>query len=166
MTKICSKCGDEKGAEHFHTRYDKAREAVGLYSWCKACSVIGRREWGRKNPAKAYAISRRWQLANPEHAARIMRKATLNQEYDMTPDEHARMEREQGGVCAICGRPPTGGLRTKRLFVDHDHTTGAVRGLLCTACNNALGQFQDSQEILDKAKAYLQKHAPQVTLDK
>jgi len=58
--------------------------------------------------------------------------------YGVTPEEYDRLFRLQGGRCAICGRRP----RTKRLAVDHDHATGAPRGLLCAnneqGCNRAV----------------------------
>jgi hypothetical protein len=52
-------------------------------------------------------------------------------------------------VCAICGRP-------EPEHVDHDHKTGAVRGILCFNCNGGLGQFRDAIESLTAAAAYLE----------
>ena len=57
--------------------------------------------------------------------------------------------REQGGVCAICGRPDPE-------HVDHSHETGAVRGILCFNCNGGLGQFRDSIDALLAAATYLE----------
>ncbi|MBM3661163.1 MAG: hypothetical protein FJW95_16895 [Actinobacteria bacterium] len=66
----------------------------------------------------------------------------------------------QGGGCAICGRPePEGGS----LHVDHDHETGAVRGLLCFRCNGALGNLDENVERLADAIAYLDAAAPDAT---
>lgn len=53
--------------------------------------------------------------------------------------------------CAVCGEPPT----RRRLDVDHDHKTGAVRGLLCSDCNIALGKFRDDPDRLRAAADYL-----------
>ena len=68
----------------------------------------------------------------------------------------------QGGVCAICHQPEThrDGLsgKPKDLAVDHDHATGAVRALLCSSCNTALGLFNDSIELLAKAREYVLYH--------
>lgn len=78
---------------------------------------------------------------------------------------YQEMLREQDGVCAICHQPEKhrDGLsgKPKDLAVDHDHATGAVRALLCSACNTALGLFNDDPELLDKAKSYLARHSAQ-----
>lgn len=71
------------------------------------------------------------------------------------------MAEAQGHKCAICEQPETemrNGI-VRHLSVDHDHKTGAIRALLCTACNTGLGKFKDDPEILAKAIAYLAKHA-------
>ena len=52
----------------------------------------------------------------------------------------------QNGLCAACGRAPTG--RKKRLMIDHDHKTGRVRGALCNRCNLALGLVDDNPQHL------------------
>ena len=58
----------------------------------------------------------------------------------------------QNSVCAICGRKSE-----NLLTVDHDHTTGIIRGLLCKACNTGLGYFHDDPDSLRKAASYLEK---------
>jgi hypothetical protein len=67
----------------------------------------------------------------------------------------------QAGCCAICRQPetakdPTG--RTKRLAIDHDATTGAIRGLLCARCNTAIGLLQHDLVRLARARQYLEAH--------
>ncbi len=70
----------------------------------------------------------------------------------MTQEEYEARLREQGGGCAVCGRPPKPG---KSLHVDHDHETGHVRGLLCFKCNAALGQLDDDLERIEAALIYV-----------
>ena len=82
--------------------------------------------------------------------ARKPRRAT---QLGVTDDEYEGMLAEQGGVCAICGSPP----KSRRLHVDHDHRTGAVRGLLCFRCNRALAGYVTVEWML-KAIRYLQAH--------
>lgn len=75
---------------------------------------------------------------------------------------YQEMLREQGGVCAICHQPEKhrDGLsgKPKDLAIDHDHATGAVRALLCSSCNTAIGLLGDDPGLIDAAKAYLAKH--------
>lgn len=68
------------------------------------------------------------------------------------------MLKEQGGCCAICGtnRSERAG-EPINFSVDHCHTTGAIRGLLCNMCNRGLGFFGDNLEGIKKAVAYLEK---------
>lgn len=65
----------------------------------------------------------------------------IRRTYQLTPEDYAAIFTKQGGGCAICDRP----LR-ERAPVDHDHTTGRVRGLLCSPCNGSLGWFELRRE--------------------
>ena len=67
-------------------------------------------------------------------------------------DEYEALLASQGGVCVICGLPP----RSRRLDVDHDHRTGAIRGLLTHRCNQGLQMFNDDPERLRRAADYLE----------
>ena len=83
----------------------------------------------------------------------------LNRAYDLSVEDYDRMFEEQGGLCCICeGR---GFLMTENhkvlLVVDHNHTTGEVRGLLCHNCNRALGLLKDDVKVLKKAIEYLER---------
>ena len=60
---------------------------------------------------------------------------------------------EQNGRCAICGVPEY--ELPSRLYIDHDHETGKVRGLLCPSCNTGLGHLKDDPEVLLRACIYL-----------
>jgi hypothetical protein len=68
----------------------------------------------------------------------------------------ARLREEQQGCCAICGTPEAQSPK-KRLHVDHNHETHAVRGLLCSRCNTGLGQFKDDPNRLRAAIEYLKR---------
>tara|TARA_R100000781_G_scaffold100970_1_gene64466 strand:+ start:194 stop:490 length:297 start_codon:yes stop_codon:yes gene_type:complete len=68
--------------------------------------------------------------------------------YGMTKEEYDKRVAECNSVCPICEE------KTK-LVVDHCHETGTIRGLLCDRCNNGLGCFKDSIELLKGASKYL-----------
>lgn len=82
-------------------------------------------------------------------------------QYGMTLREYEALHATQKGLCAICGEPETrqhNKGRTYQLSVDHSHTTGIVRSLLCSACNAGLGYFRDDPRRLQAAIKYLKKH--------
>jgi hypothetical protein len=72
--------------------------------------------------------------------------------YGLTGEKYWELYEFQGGVCAICKRAK--GIR-RRLAVDHDHKTGAVRGLLCGTCNKILGHLRDDPDLAAGIAAYL-----------
>jgi hypothetical protein len=88
-----------------------------------------------------------------------MRKGEhLKSTYGLTKDEYNKILSQQNGVCAICLKAETCISKNgnpHRLAVDHDHSTGKVRGLLCKNCNTGLGMFFDSADLLRMAENYL-----------
>lgn len=131
----CSGCGVSRPLSDFGVNRSRV---CGLQKECKACATGRAREWEAAHPAQVAA----------GRFARTLRR------YGMTADEFAVRLEEQGGVCLGCGAATayTGG----RLVVDHDHTTGRVRGLLCTSCNRAVGFAQDNPAVLRALAAYLE----------
>jgi hypothetical protein len=97
----------------------------------------------------------RWKQRHPERAAVIMRKSKVKKKFDMSWDDYLAMESVKGSVCWICGTDDPGRGR-KSMCVDHCHSTGVVRGLLCFDCNEAIGRFDDDVELLLKAIEYLE----------
>jgi hypothetical protein len=89
------------------------------------------------------------------------RDSHLRRRFGLTPTQYDAKFAEQGEVCAICHRPETSTWRGKvrRLGVDHDHETGAIRGLLCTKCNRGLGWFDDEADLLVAAAQYVRAYA-------
>lgn len=82
---------------------------------------------------------------------------SLEVQYGMPVEEYRQRLDAQGGRCAICGDEPAEG---KRLNVDHNHATGAVRDLLCQWCNQALGNAKDEPRRLRAMAEYLERHLP------
>lgn len=94
---------------------------------------------------------------DPECVRKGWLEAYLKRVYKLTLDEYQRMHDEQKGLCKIC---QTEGFLLKechslKLVVDHCHTKGNVRGLLCHNCNRALGLLKDNKEYLARAIEYL-----------
>lgn len=83
---------------------------------------------------------------------RTAKNAYLKRTYNITLDEYDVLLDAQGGVCAICKRPP----RTRSLHVDHDHKTGLIRGLLCMPCNTQLLRRHVTADRLRAAADYLE----------
>jgi hypothetical protein len=140
--KKCKACNIEKDTTEFSYHYTNKDR---LFGRCKPCESKIRAESHRKD-----------RLKNPEK----YRAYDLRKNFDMSPEEYKAKFDEQNGVCAICGRPE---FRIRRgrvesLGVDHNHTTGKNRGLLCHTCNSAIGLLKDSPELLELAAQYLRKY--------
>lgn len=75
--------------------------------------------------------------------------------YGITSQEFDTMLLKQESKCAICGSKGSG-KESDRFVVDHCHTTGKVRGLLCWPCNIGIGMFKDRKDILNAVISYLQ----------
>lgn len=86
---------------------------------------------------------------------------TLFYNYGLTTASYEAMLDGQGRACAICQTADAKVHRKSgtpyKLAVDHDHKSGAIRGLLCDGCNWGLGHFRDSPEVLEKAAIYLRE---------
>ena len=90
-----------------------------------------------------------------ETLAQAKRNEHVFRTFGLTTTQFDALVEAQRGRCAICGRTEPQKGRT-RLVVDHSHVTGKVHGLLCSACNAALGSFQESTEVLMAAIRYLE----------
>jgi hypothetical protein len=138
ITKKCSKCGKIQAPQKFYK--DKSRKD-SLSPWCKQC--VAAYNAGRpKRPKKHYASSPRQQ-----------REYQLRHMYGIAGGDYDAMLAAQGGKCAICQTDTPG--RYNRFQVDHDHSTGRVRGLLCGNCNRGIGNLRDSPDLLRAASRYI-----------
>jgi hypothetical protein len=140
MTKICGLCDEPKDLDDFH-RHKKS--ADGRHPWCKEC---------KNKRQRGHYLDNRAEILTTMRANRRgkYRRSDLKRNYGMSEQEYDARSEKQQGRCALCGRIPTGSLH-----VDHDHETGAVRGLLCSHCNTGLGLFRDNPDLLKKAIDYL-----------
>ena len=87
---------------------------------------------------------------------RRQRDGYYRRTYGVSADEVDEMLADQNGRCAICGARPE---RLASMHVDHDHERGHLRGLLCSSCNQGLGQFKDDPALLLRALVYLRQRS-------
>lgn len=105
---------------------------------------------------------RSWQKlkSNPERlrAYREKRRVyNLSYSFGITIEQYEALLEKQNNKCGICKTDITQLTEGRRLAVDHCHSTGQIRGLLCMRCNTALGKFNDNVDLLVNAIAYLIK---------
>lgn len=129
--------------------------------------------WKEKNRERANAWERADRAKNPEkyrerekkYKKRNWAKLSVHEslrKLGLTNEQFILMNEKQQKKCAICGREERRigrGGEIARLAIDHCHISGKIRGLLCHACNVALGSFEDNIEIIKSAIQYLEKHS-------
>jgi hypothetical protein len=94
----------------------------------------------------------KWQSL-PSQSTNSQMRHQRQRKYGVSQEQFAAMLISQGGACAICGATEAGGRGT--FHVDHCHSLGTVRGLLCHNCNVGLGHFRDDTALLLRASNYL-----------
>jgi Demerecviridae HNH endonuclease len=107
------------------------------------------------------AFNRAHRQQNPD----VYRDRELRKRFGISLAEYREKESAQNGVCAICQQSETMARNDKEvgLAVDHDHVTGKIRDLLCSQCNQGLGKFEDSPDLLRRAAEYLERHGKRST---
>lgn len=108
-----------------------------------------------KDVEKRRKTAKEWAKTHPERAAANSRKYLLKKRYSgqVPPKRFQEMFEAQNGKCAICGITPL--ENEKELSIDHDHTTGKVRALICNQCNLALGCVKENTIILENMINYI-----------
>ena len=132
--KTCRTCDEEKS---FSEYYKASSCKDGYRGSCRQCNMKQRRE--------------RLAKADPDQR----RSVVLKGKYGITLDTKRDMQKAQNDKCKICGTTDYG--KKGLLVVDHCHSTGKVRGLLCYSCNIALGMFKDNVETIKAAIKYLEE---------
>lgn len=122
------------------------------YTRCGGCRERKATEWKAKNPN------------GQPYDAKATRIAKIAKYYGLTVEQYDEILSEQNFACAICESETTYSRGYKHVakgesnfMVDHCHTTGKVRGLLCGLCNRALGLFRDNPESCERAAEYLRR---------
>jgi len=137
QTKVCKKCGIDKPTTNFSPLKTTANK---LQTYCKECR--------RTHAKQKYKSDGVYREIKAQKRMDRHKRAT----YGISEAEYVAMLAKQQNKCTICNNLDPSG---KRLAVDHCHTTGIIRGLLCCNCNRAIGMMQDSPDLLIKAAEYL-----------
>lgn len=138
-TKTCTICKEDKSITGYHK--DSSR-LDGLYPYCKPCRKVF--------TSKSY-------YDNPQR----QRERAMKHNYGMTFDELKVKAEAQDYACEICSRDFKADFDSwnhRQVNIDHCHTTGAVRGILCQDCNHLLGRAHDDTKTLRAAIKYLTKY--------
>lgn len=121
--------------------------------------LASRKLYREKNKEKIRAYNKKYKEANRHRLKTYPDKPGkhFKRTYGITEEDYQRMLVEQDYVCKICLQPETSKRNdtVKRLAVDHCHTTGEVRGLLCSNCNTTLGKYNDSPDMFKRFADYL-----------
>lgn len=138
--KICRVCGIGKPLSDYNR---KVSSKDGKRSDCRDCQKEYHRKRYAENPERHKAITRKNQRLYTAKKHNLS-ESDLEELYDL-----------EGHSCAICGIHEND--YGKYLAIDHCHSTGRVRGLLCTNCNTGLGNFRDDLSLLLRAVDYLKE---------
>lgn len=140
-TKKCTRCDRVLPLDSFGFRSRASGKRAGR---CLECAAEVQRIYRANYPEKQR------ELRVSRHATAYHRNWHLQRVYGMSSADYEALYRRQAGRCAVCGCAVEDG----KLHVDHDHTTGRVRGLLCQKCNRGIGLFNDSPQRLRAAAEY------------
>ncbi len=149
----CKPCFRARANEH----YRRAREAVGATVRAREAFAEGHKRCAQCREVKPLTDFDRARSQSGGHNCYCKpcrkerdRSARFLRIYGLTQEQLADLIAGQGGVCAVC-------RVAAAIHVDHDHLSGAVRGVLCFPCNAALGQFGDRAHVLKAAAGYLER---------
>lgn len=159
MTDIVKICKIHGELNHQQTILNKISPKGKRYLRCRECRNSSERKRLKikyiKTPKKHEKIKVPSFIKHEDkpHAYTILHR------FKMSADDYYSMLEKQNGLCAICKKPETQLKKkynkVKMLSVDHCHSTGKIRGLLCHQCNAGLGSFKDSVTYLASAIDYI-----------
>ena len=142
MKYACSTCGVEKVLLDYHK---DNRTVTGHTASCKPC---------RNSKTATWQANRK--MLDKEKYSRHRKSLNYKSKYGITLEEYEQLVETQQQKCIIC-------LQCVPLVVDHCHTTGTVRQLLCTTCNTGLGSFKENIFFLESAISYIMQHSVRET---
>lgn len=150
--KRCPACNTVKVVSLFYRKNTKTARGWAWDSHCIECRRAACSEYGQQAKELRNARLRAWRRKNPSAAKAVDLRARLKRNYGLSEADVDAMRASQGGRCAICERS------TSRLFIDHCHTTGRVRALICQTCNTFLGWYERKADTILLFQSYIEAH--------
>ena len=160
---LCTKCyytASKNGELDLYARSQSTNEhrlkSKNLETMTGDCSACGEgvKLYFRKDRNQYYCGNKGIEYAKKNWEKNGKRKPPKGVELEHFRETVPGLVEEQQGLCAICSRP----FGDEPYYVDHDHKTGLIRGLLCNGCNLGLGLFRDDIDALLAAAQYLKAH--------
>lgn len=153
--QVCTGCNTPKVWAEF---YEDKHAVTGHRTRCKVCWSAASKKWREEHPNHDKEYSRQWRKDNPDKHERLNRTLHLRHKYGLTIEDQWRILAEQDGRCATCPKLLTVfGTGLDDACIDHNHITKRIRGVLCGACNRALGFLNDSISTARSLIIYLEK---------
>lgn len=158
--KICNICLIDKDIGCFSVSRNKQ---LGRMNACKECSNKKRNSFNYNKPVdgnRTCPKCNRNKHVSEFHKGRTnktglsiyCKMCDLLRKYKLSIEQYELLQQEQQYKCAICGSQG-------KLFIDHNHSTNNIRGLLCMGCNTAIGSFKDNINILYSAIEYIKRNS-------
>ena len=140
---------------------DRDVKALGLCGSCYNASLFDRKPEQKEKAltARREQWAKKYAVRESEPYATKQKNRVLQHRYGISLAIYEQMHIEQQNCCAICAAPG-GSTKSSRLYVDHNHTSGAARQLLCPKCNLDIGVIEQGMERIHALAAYLLKHEP------
>jgi hypothetical protein len=104
--------------------------------------------------------SKEWYEKNKEEKLKSGLKHHYKKKYGLSLEQRKELFDSQNGLCLVCCCEMNleGGLKANQAVIDHCHSSGKIRGMLCNLCNQGLGHFKDNVSFLEKAIKYLEEN--------
>lgn len=154
---MCSDCRNTRRRTQYQQEKEKIRAQQAAWYRRNKTKVAIDNQIYREDPthkARMRQQQAEWRRTHKEHI-RLQERRRRLERYGLTPDGFDQLLAAQNGMCAICN---TTRLGSRNLCIDHNHKTGKIRGLLCVACNMAIGYMKDNPARLKAAADYLSSH--------
>lgn len=148
----CKVCNENKAI----TEFEHQKNRPNPRKICKSCRYERKLKTTTKDQIERRNATRRKNAAAGKYKL-ANKKWYLKNLYGLEYEDFINMLQSQGHKCKIC-TCDLNSIDKSKVHVDHSHSTGKVRGILCSACNTAIGLFKENMNSLMNALAYLAGH--------